>query len=415
MRRVAALFGTLLLLVALSASGAAASSGRAHHRRSNSVCRSFEARVARARRHHRRPPGAPAGCRAPLRAHAADVTSVTGPLVVGLNDGSAGWGGASTGPRLDAVTSQTGTSWVREEFLWSAVEPSPGTFDFSYYDHYMLLAAEHGLHVLALLDGSPSWAASNPNAIPSDPNTYAQFVAAFIARYGPHGSFWQSYPSLAGSAITTYELWNEPYFSSGNGGDYDPAAYAQLVRAAAIAGRAVDPSVTFLLEAEMQSEMTNGQWVWWVDALYQAVPDLNSYVDGVAVHDYGANTTSVPEMVPGKPYDGYGHILRIENLRQQFIAHDAGSKPFWITEAGWSTCTDSSSGCVNESQQASNLQTLFSYVDGPWRSFVQAAFIYSFQDGTDPSNVQDGYGLTHLDGTAKPALAVFRQAVAGGA
>ena len=32
---------------------------------------------------------------------------------------------------------------------------------------------------------------------------------------------------------------------------------------------------------------SNGNWQWWTDALYQAVPDLNNYFDGVAVHPYG--------------------------------------------------------------------------------------------------------------------------------
>ena len=46
------------------------------------------------------------------------------------------------------VTSQTHTKWLREEFRWNTIEPSPGQFDFSYYDHFMLIAAQAGEHVL---------------------------------------------------------------------------------------------------------------------------------------------------------------------------------------------------------------------------------------------------------------------------
>jgi hypothetical protein len=329
-------------------------------------------------------------------------------LVVGLAGGAAGWGGASTAPRLDAITSSTGAKWLREEFLWSTVEPSPGTFDFSYYDHYMQLAAERGLHVLAQLDTAPAWASADGTAIPSDANSYAQFVAAFIRRYGPHGSFWTQHPALAGSAITTYELWNEPYFDSGNNGNYNPAAYANLVKAASIAGHAADPTAKFLLEAEMHSAMTNGSWVWWVDALYRAIPDLNNYFDGISAHDYGSDTTNLSAIVAGQPYPNFGRVRRIEDLRQQFVDHGAANKPFWITETGWSTCTQASIDCVTPAQQAANLTTLFGYLHGAWKSWVQAAFIYTYQDGSDPTSVQGGYGLTQLDGTPKPALQIFK-------
>ena len=120
-------------------------------------------------------------------------------------------------------------------------------------------------------------------------------------------------------------------------------------------------------------------------------------------------------MIAGRPYNNYGHILRIENLHQQFIAHGAADKPFWITEAGWSTCTDGNTDCVTDDQQAADLQTLFNDMRGPWRNWVQAAFIYRFGDGADPSTVQDAYGLTNLDGSAKPALSVFRTAEVAGA
>jgi hypothetical protein len=331
--------------------------------------------------------------------------SGAGPIV-GLADGASGWGGASTATRLDTLQA-TGTHWLRDSFLWSKIEPRPGRFVFAYYDHYMLEVASRRLHVVALLDNTPSWAGATPETIPKDPSAYAAYVAAVVARYGPSGSFWRRHPMLRGSAIRVFELWNEPYFNSGNAGDWDPAAYANLVKAADIAGHHVDPRIQFLLEAEMQAHQDR-VWTWWVDALYQAVPNLNYYFNGVAVHDYGYNLTTVPTIIRGEPYDGYGDIFRIFNLRQQFIAHHAANKPFWITEAGWSTCTQRGPDCVSEAQQARNLKTLFGYVRGRWRKWVRAVLIYRYGDGSQPSTVQDAYGLVHLNGKPKPALSVFR-------
>jgi hypothetical protein len=336
---------------------------------------------------------------------------VSGGLIVGLNADVAGWGGASTAGYLGKIVSQTGARWLRERFEWSTIEPAPGSFSFSYYDHFMLLAARRGERVLALLGNAPAWAGPDPTAIPTDPSAYAAYVAAVVNRYGPHGTFWAAHPRLRASAVTTFELWNEPYYDNGNDGVYDPARYARLVKAAGIAGHAADPAARFLLSAEMQSARDpNGEWVWWTDALYRAVPDLNRYFDGVAIHDYGSDTTSLNPMVPGQAYGNYDHVRRAQNIHQQFIGHGAANKPFWITEAGWSTCTEASSDCVTAEQQAGNLATLFGYARVNWHDWVQAIFIYRFADGTDPGTVQEGYGLTNLDGTAKPALAVFRTA-----
>ena len=306
------------------------------------------------------------------------------------------------------MTSQTGAKWLREEFDWSTVEAQPGVFDFSYYDHFMLLAAQRGVHILALLYATPSWAGPAVSAIPSDPTAFGNFVAAIVARYGTNGSFWNQYPSLRPYAIQTWEIWNEPYAGNGNNGDYDPGAYARLVKAAAIAGRSADPNAKFLLASEMQSaQEPSGQWQWWTDAMYQAVPDLNNYFDGIAMHDYGDDTTTLNPIVPGQPYNNYSHIWRIEDLRQQFVNHGASDKPFWITEIGWSTCNDNA-GCVTPAQQAANLTTFFNAVHGPWSSFVQAVFVYRYNDLSDPTSTQGGYGLTYQDGTPKPALTIFQ-------
>ena len=55
---------------------------------------------------------------------------------------------------------------------------------------------------------------------------------------------------------------------------------------------------------------------------------------------------------------------------------------------------------------------MLAYIRGIWSGWVHAMFVYRYGDGSDPSAVQDAYGLTELDGTPKPALGVFRTAAA---
>jgi exo-beta-1,3-glucanase (GH17 family) len=182
------------------------------------------------------------------------------------------------------------------------------------------------------------------------------------------------------------------------------------VKAAAIAGRQTDPAAHFLLAAENQAQLVNGTWVWWIDALYQAVPDLNNYFDGVAVHPYGTNLTSLSFPTPGRAYDGYEQIRRVQAIHQEFSAHNAAGKQLWITEIGWPTCTSGSDRCTTPSGQASDLTTVFTYARTSWKSFVQAVFVYSYDDShaEDPTDPESDYGLAYNNGAAKPGLGVFR-------
>jgi len=332
---------------------------------------------------------------------------VSGGLLVGLNASVVGWSDMS--PRFDQVVSQTGAKWMRQDFFWSMIEPQKGVFDWSYYDQFVQQAAQHNVHLLPLLFDAPTWSGPAYDSIPADPSDYAAYVAAVVGRYGPHGSFWTSHPSIASYAIQTFELWNEPYYDNGDDGDYNPAAYAQLVKAAGAAGHAADPSAKFLIAAENQGEMVGSSWVWWVDALYQAVPDLNNYFDGIAVHPYGTDLTNLTYPTPGQAYTGYEQVRRLESIRQEFVTHGASDKPLWITEIGWPTCTTGSDRCTTPAGQASDLQTVFNYARTTWKDYVQAVFVYTYEDAhADSSNPEDNYGLAYNDGTAKPALAVFK-------
>ncbi len=379
-------------------------------KQTNAATRTTNARAAAASRRCRRTT-APAS-----QSHVPNHSATSGSLIIGLNGNASGWGGSSTAGRLNQIVSQTGVKWMREQFYWSTIEPAPGVFSFSYFDHFVLLASQRGVHLLPLLFDTPSWEGPSWNSIPADPSAFAGYVAAVVGRYGPHGSFWSQHPSLAGYAIHTFELWNEPYYDNGNDGDYDPARYANLVKAAATAGRAVDASAKFLLGAENQVAQVGSNWVWWIDALYQAVPNLNNYFDGIAVHPYGDDLTSLTFPTPGQPYTGYEQIRRLESIHREFVNHGAGDKPLWLTEIGFPTCTAGGSDrCTTLGGQASDLATIFNDARTAWKSYVQAVFVYGYQDnGPNSSDPENDYGLVYYNGVAKPALSVFRTVEATG-
>lgn len=335
------------------------------------------------------------------------VRSGSAGLRVGLNLNSQGWG-ENAGERQDTVGA-TGAKWLREEFDWDRIEPRNGEWDFSRYDAVIAAAAQRGMSVLPLLMSAPSWAEPTSDTIPDDPTAYADFVAHVAARYGPGGTFWAEHPDLPAATAPRYlELWNEPYFREFSNGDIDPARYARMVRAAGAAGKQANPNVRFLAAASTVVQPHGAtQWVDWVDAMYQAVPNLNRYFDGVAVHPYTKN------QAPDAPINGYIHdkFRRITQIHQRFAAHGAADKRLWLTEMGWSTCADKSQ-CVSEAQQATYTSKLFSMVQGVYRDFVDAVFLYRTSDlaPAGSSEVELNYGLTRQDGRPKPAWTALRAA-----
>jgi hypothetical protein len=358
--------------------------------------------------------GAAGAKRLALRSAGPGVVAVSGRLDVGLNTNVGGW--SDEAARMDEIESQSGTKWMREAFDWSQMEPRRGTYDFSRYDWLVTLAAQNKVHLVANLVHTPSWAGAAWNTIPSDPSGFAEFVSTIVGRYGPHGSFWSTHPDLPKVPVRTYELFNEPYYDNGNAGDYDPGRYARLVKAAGAAGHSADRGAEFLLAAENEARSVGGSWMWWVAALYQAVPDLNDYFDGVAVHPYGTDLTNLSYPTPGRAYTGYDQIRRVESIRREFVAHDAADKPLWLTEVGWPTCTDGgSSRCTTTTGQAQRIQSVFDYARRTWKDYVQGIFVYGYQDnGQNSADPDNDYGLVTWSGAAKPSLAVFKDQLALG-
>ena len=137
-----------------------------------------------------------------------------------------------------------------------------------------------------------------------------------------------------------------------------------MVKAAGIAAHAADRSVKVLMEAEMEPHHYN-VWRWWVDSLYRAVPALNRYFDGVADARLRYVSHTCRRCAPGSPTRISTGSARIEDLRRQFVHHGAANKPFWIMEAGWSTCTERNIDCVTVPRQKANLQHLLRIPPAP--------------------------------------------------
>jgi hypothetical protein len=306
-----------------------------------------------------------------------------------------------------AAVAGAGVTMERLELDWSGVEPRPGRWTFAQFDTQFARAARHGITVLPVLMNVPGWAGPAWNAFPRNTAAYNAYVARAVGRYGPHGRFWRAHPELPRREARWFEIWNEPYLFQFSDSGVDPAAYARLYRGAVSAGRQADPSARFLIEADLYTGEKDGSSSGWVGPMFDAVPDLARFVDGVAVHPY--TTEDSPDNYT--PHDPRGEFRRIENIRQEFVKRGA-SKPFWITEVGWSTCPANPDSCVSDQKQAAFLARVFEIVKSDYSSWVKAVFPYNYRDG-DEDNVSDKeawFGLIRRAGQPKPAWNVLRAA-----
>jgi len=280
---------------------------------------------------------------------------------------------------------------VRTEVPWSVMEPrGPSRIDpraLAFADRLVSDAAADGIHVIMLVYSSPCWASSAPTALlrkcttkgpsqanawpPSNPASYAAFVAYLAKRYG--------------TRLAAIEIWNEPdqanqfYFAGPN----KPQRYAAILRAAYPAIKQANPNVPVLAGSLVGS---NGVFL---RALYAA--GIKGYYDGLAVHFYNLTLASLRSI----------HEVQLAN---------GDTKPLWLDEFGWSSCyplqkTQQEQACVTTQTQATNLADTFRALART--TYVAAEVVYKLQGFP-----KEEFGVLTASGAHKPAFAALSKVLA---
>jgi polysaccharide biosynthesis protein PslG len=275
---------------------------------------------------------------------------------------------------------------VRTELPWAVFEPTgPGQIDAhaeAFTDRLMSDAAAAGIRVIANVDTTPCWATSAPEPLlaqchgphrstantypPSDPKTYASFVAFLAQRYA--------------AQLAAIEVWNEPdqaneaYF----GGPNKAVRYAALLRAAYPAVKHANPRMPVLGGSLVGS---NGIFL---KALYAA--GIKGYYDGLSVHFYTLTLAALRAT----------HEVQLAN---------GDHTPLWLNEFGWSSCwpkqkIQQDQGCVTPAVQATNLTNTFRTL--AHTSYVAAEVVYKLQDSP-----QEEFGALTARGARKAAFAAL--------
>jgi len=313
---------------------------------------------------------------------------------------------------LDMLRAAGGDT-IRIDIGWSSLE-SEGKGKFSNWyvektDTFLEHAADRGIKVIGTFWATPCWASSAPDSLkqdckgawwdnkvhiypPTDNSDYAD-AAAWVARR------W-------GSRLAALEIWNEPnlkekWFLEAP----DPArAYAGILKAAYRPIKAAAPDLPVIGGALASSD---GEFL---KRLY-ALGAKGSY-DGFSIHPY--NEWRDPDD-PWKPeWKEYTFVTGVPWIHEIMAAHGEGDLGLWLTEFGFSTCQSGISWCIDEKAKAEYIKDSFRIAAG-W-SYVKAAIVYNLRNnGSNPADLGDQFGLLERDFTPKASYRAFKEAMGASA
>lgn len=271
------------------------------------------------------------------------------------------------------------------------------------------------IKVLAIVGGTPCWASQAAPADPADCRPFSDAwqkavsrppVDAEVNRIGIEKTIelWRRY-------LYAVEIGNEPnhpgFFQSP-----DPAAdYVRYyLRPAAKVLRARAPEIEVVAGS---IALSDGPFL---RSLYAV--GMHGLYDAISVHPYNVNFDVVdgqpigwgdPLMPwPGRPR--YSFRTGVPLLRRIMDAHGDRRIPLWLTEFGFSTCTQplAPTLCMSDRRQASYLLKSFRLI-ARWRR-VQAALVYNFRDKSDDlGNWDHNLGLVRRDFSPKAVYRALRR------
>jgi hypothetical protein len=272
-----------------------------------------------------------------------------------------------------SLIQQMGSTSIRDEVDWAKVERQPGQYAVSAsVDTFVNAAIAKGQKpLITLAYGNPFYDNGNKPTSAAAIEGYVRY-AEFVARHFK-------------GIVFLYEIWNEWDGSVGNTTPGTPTSYVNLLKAVYPRLKAVDPNIV-VIGGAVTGGAVRGPWF----GQMLAAGALSS-ADVISMHEYIYNH-------PGNgnsPETLLDHIDVAENTLRSYNGNQ--DFPLYLTETGWPT---TSTGTPADEIADFNAQTILLT---PTRSFLKGLWWYDFQDnGTDPTNVEDNFGLVRADLSLKP-------------
>jgi hypothetical protein len=275
---------------------------------------------------------------------------------------------------LDAAHS-VGFTWVRMDLAWAEVETVPGIYDFSAPDQLIADLETRGMRVLFILDyGNPLYTGGE-RLPPTTPAALEAFgcYAEVAARH------------FAGQGVS-YEVWNEPNVGGFWPPQPDAAHYAALVNEAITRVRAGDPQAQVVTGGLSRGDYS------FLRSFLAAQGGVG--VTAIGVHPYRA---TAPETLTDE-------LMAWRSIVSQAAQNDL---PTWATEWGYSSAWFGD-GHASEAQARHAVLVVRELLTS-WSAGFPLIIYYDLRDdGFDPADAEQNFGLLAHDGTAKPATQAVR-------
>jgi polysaccharide biosynthesis protein PslG len=321
---------------------------------------------------------------------------------------------------MDVVRNQLDLDWVKMQLQWWLVEPSPGEFQWFFYDGVVDEAYNYGLQLMVSTVGAPEWtrAANNHIGPPDDYEEYARFLRDLIGRYQ--------------GKIQAIEVWNEQNldreWQTANG--ISPEDYVRFLRLAYETIKAADPDIIVISGA--LSPTGDGDWVRWADDfayMDRAIAaGMLDYADCVGAHHNGYNigpdiafdqTAESPNAQTAffrgpfdNPHHSWSFKTTIDGYAQRVQAVNPDMK-LCVTEFGWASSEGydvSPEGFGFAQDNSLEDQATFivqAYQQMQTSGDVWLAFLFNFDFGNKGSGFTDDtvpYSIIDTQGIPRPAF-----------
>ncbi|MGB3330955.1 MAG: beta-galactosidase, partial [Thermomicrobiales bacterium] len=282
-----------------------------------------------------------------------------------------------------------GFRFARQEFSWSQIEASQGSFDWTQYDLIVQSLAQNGIQVIAVVKDAPSWARASTNGQdgpPADPATYQAFMQELTSHYG--------------NRVPFVQVWNRPNLASQWGGaPADAQAFIPLLAAGFNGARAGNAEVKIITpELAVTSDVASGQTdLEFLTALFKL--DASPFFDIVGMRLDGGTLSPDDRRVSPERINVSRAIL----YRDIVVRAGKGSTPIWATSFGWSA-----TGGISRDRQADFVLRAMSrsWAEWPWLGLmVQWEFI-----DPDPNSVNSTYAIVLPEGRATPLFRALSSA-----
>jgi hypothetical protein len=190
-----------------------------------------------------------------------------------------------------------------------------------------------------------------------------------------------------------FELWNEWNMAARKDAAFSADNYLALAKVTQPAVKQAAPDAPFIVGAIGDDP----GWVW-TDKLLRS--GVLQYADGVSIHLYNFC------MAPAERTTT--EIIDRLNAFRRLVDRASGNPdfPIYVTETGWTTA-GGKCGVSEQAQADSSAQLiLWASTASPW---LKGLWLYELKDsGTNPSELEDNFGLFRFDNSPKPAACAVR-------